>query len=91
MLQGSFRTEDGSSESPLQWLDNLSRTASFWSRVSLIYAAYKLTQLRASAASSWIYWSDEDIERKIWQPQHEWAGKQMYLIAVDLRGFYLKV
>ena len=83
--------EDVGSENPLQWLENASRTASFWGRASLIYTAYKITQLRANLALSLIAWSEEQIEAKIWEPQHEWAGKQMYLIAVDLRGFYLKV
>ncbi|KAK9826706.1 hypothetical protein WJX74_011071 [Apatococcus lobatus] len=83
--------ENVGSESPLQWLENASRTASFWGRASLIYAAYKLTQFRAVAATSLIAWNEEDVEARIWQPQHKWAGQQMYLLAVDLRGFYLKV
>lgn len=83
--------ENVGSESPLQWVENASRTATFWGRASLIYAAYKVTQLRANLAISLISWSEEEVERRIWEPQHEWAGKQMYLIAVDLRGFYLKV
>ncbi len=83
--------DDMGSEGPLQWLDNASRTASFWGRASLIYASYKVTQVRANLALSLISWSEEQVEAKIWEPQHEWAGKQMYLIAVDLRGFYLKV
>ena len=91
VLRDSPNMENVGSESPLQWLENASRTASFWGRASLIYAAYKLTQLRAVAATSLIAWNEDDVEARIWQPQHKWAGQQMYLMAVDLRGFYLKV
>lgn len=27
----------------------------------------------------------------MWTPHHTWAGAELFRIAVDLRGFYLKV
>ena len=46
-------------------------------------------QVRASAARATD--SAEEVESRVWVPHHTWAGQELFRIAVDLRGFYLKV
>lgn len=36
-------------------------------------------------------WDDERLKEELWRPHHEWAGREMYDLAVSVRGFYLKV
>lgn len=69
-------------------LESLARTADFWGRVTRIYATYKLTQLHAAALAA--AGSSKDRVEQRWAAQHAWAGQEMYRLAVDLRGFYLK-
>eukprot|EP00884_Botryococcus_braunii_P022387 jgi/Botrbrau1/8832/Bobra.0335s0019.1 len=69
---------------------NLQRTSEFWTRCLGIYIGYKYTQVRALCFKA-AGWSDQAIEDKIWVPHHSWAGDELYSLAVDLRGFYLKV
>ena len=45
-------------------------------------------QVRASAARTTA--SAEEVEARVWVPHHTWAGQELFRIAVDLRGFYLK-
>ena len=45
-------------------------------------------QVRASAARAAA--SAEEVEARVWVPHHTWAGQELFRIAVDLRGFYLK-
>ncbi len=66
------------------------RSADFWRRALGVYLGYKGAQARAFARGR-AGWSTERIETKLWQPHHEWAGDELYKLAVDLRGFYLKV
>lgn len=66
------------------------RTVGFWSSVSGVYASYKLTQLRAALARARGA-TDDHVQHTIWDPRHQAAGKQIYHMCVDLRGFYLKV
>ncbi len=70
--------------------DQVARTLGFWSRVTGIYASYKLTQLQA-ALQRMQGTSAQVIKDTIWTPRHETAGRQIYQMCVDLRGFYLKV
>lgn len=82
---GEFiRTQAGS---PLQ---TLGRTAEFWRRASGIYLGYKGAQVRAAVLEARGL-SSAEIDERLWTPHHAWAGDQMYSLAVDLRGFYLKV
>ncbi len=53
-------------------------------KVQLSWAQAKASAARASS-------SEEAVEETIWVPHHTWAGAELYRIAVDLRGFYLKV
>eukprot|EP01025_Chloroclados_australasicus_P041555 TRINITY_DN4403_c1_g1_i2.p1 TRINITY_DN4403_c1_g1~~TRINITY_DN4403_c1_g1_i2.p1 ORF type:complete len:589 (-),score=89.91 TRINITY_DN4403_c1_g1_i2:316-2082(-) len=71
-------------------LDNWNRSLDFWRRAAGIYLTYKGTQLKALAAS-WSGVDNDTLEAEIWEPHHVWAGQEMYNLAVDLRGFYLKV
>jgi hypothetical protein len=66
------------------------RTTEFWGRASKVYLAYKVAQVRAMGLKAGGM-SPEDLKEKFWQPHHTWAGKEFYNMAVDLRGFYLKV
>lgn len=66
------------------------RTTVFWSRASKVYLTYKVAQVKAWGLKQRGL-STEEIREKIWLPQHEWAGREFYSMAVDLRGFYLKV
>lgn len=36
-------------------------------------------------------WDDARLKEEHWRPHHDWAGREFYAMAVDLRGFYLKV
>ena len=47
------------------------------------------TQVRANVARATS--SAEAVEATVWTPHHTWAGAELFRIAVDLRGFYLKV
>jgi len=71
-------------------LKKFQRTSEFWIRASSIYAGYKATQAK-SLMLKIAGWSDERIEKEVWEKQHERAAEQMYSVCVDLRGFYLKV
>ncbi|GMH36923.1 hypothetical protein BSKO_04796 [Bryopsis sp. KO-2023] len=65
------------------------RGADFWRRAVGIYAGFKVAQVRGAALRA-TGCSDADAERKLWGPHHKWAGREMYNLCVDLRGFYLK-
>lgn len=66
------------------------RTADFWRRASYIYSSYKVKQVQ-DAACRLAGWSEDRLRDDLWAPHHEWAGRQMYDLAVGVRGFYLKV
>ncbi|KAK9834339.1 hypothetical protein WJX81_008600 [Elliptochloris bilobata] len=84
------RTQDALTTSPQSSAyDNFLRAASFWARAAYIYFAYKTTQVRASAARATA--SAKEVEARVWTPHHTWAGQELFRIAIDLRGFYLKV
>ena len=36
-------------------------------------------------------WDDARLKEEHWRPHHDWAGREFHAMAVDLRGFYLKV
>ena len=65
------------------------RTADFWRRATGIYGAYKARQAQASLLRK-LGWSSQRLQDELWGPHHEWAGREMYEMAVSLRGFYLK-
>lgn len=76
------------------------RTIDFWRRATGIYLAYKGKQAQEAALKSRALsalvpgskpWDKERLEEELWKPHHEWAGKEMYELAVSVRGFYLKV
>jgi hypothetical protein len=77
------------SDAPLSGLENLSRTTAFWTRAGSIYLGYKAAQLRALVLRA-AGWNEERLADHHWAPHHEAAGKAMYGLCVDLRGFYLK-
>lgn len=64
----------------------LGRTAEFWRRASGIYLAYKAAQVRMSLQPG----AKPEHRAEFWQKHHTWAGKEMYKLCIDLRGFYLK-
>lgn len=63
------------------------RTATFWRRASRIYFGYKSAQARGA----WLGHPEKHVKDEFWRKHHTWAGAEMYSLAVDLRGFYLKV
>ena len=65
----------------------LGRTAEFWRRASGIYLAYKAAQVRMSLRPG----AKPEHRAEFWQKHHTWAGKEMYKLCIDMRGFYLKV
>ncbi|KAK9908263.1 hypothetical protein WJX75_005060 [Coccomyxa subellipsoidea] len=71
-------------------LENARRTAEFWRRASGVYMAYKGAQVRAAYLKR-RGWDAQQLKEEHWQPHHSWAGKEFYSMAVDLRGFYLKL
>lgn len=70
-------------------VENFWRTTEFWRRATGIYLSYKGAQVRAAVLRARGL-SSEEIKERLWTPHHCWAGDQMYSLAVDLRGFYLK-
>ncbi|KAL0038379.1 hypothetical protein WJX77_004264 [Trebouxia sp. C0004] len=73
--------------SDLQVFQAVGRTAAFWRRASRIYFGYKSAQAQAA----FLGYPGQTAKDKFWQRHHAWAGAEMYSLAVDLRGFYLKV
>ena len=73
----------------LSAVDNVARTTEFWLRASSIYFGYKITQLKAFAATA-ARWPADKIKTDVWDVQQQRAAEQMYSLCVDLRGFYLK-
>lgn len=68
----------------------LSRTTQFWRRATGIYLSYKGAQVKAQALKLQ-GWDKDRLQEDHWKPHHTWAGKEMYSLCVDMRGFYLKV
>lgn len=73
--------------SDLQVFQAVGRTAAFWRRASRIYFGYKSAQARAAFLGH----PGQTAKDSFWHKHHAWAGAEMYSLAVDLRGFYLKV
>lgn len=73
--------------SDLQVFQAVGRTAAFWRRASRIYFGYKSAQARAAFLGH----PGQSAKDNFWHKHHAWAGAEMYSLAVDLRGFYLKV
>ncbi len=73
--------------SDLQVFQAVGRTAAFWRRASRIYFGYKSAQARAAFLGH----PGQTAKDNFWHKHHAWAGAEMYSLAVDLRGFYLKV
>ena len=48
-------------------------------------------QVRAAFLRKSRGWDAERLRTDFWAHHHTWAGQQFYEMAVDLRGFYLKV
>ncbi|KAK9811448.1 hypothetical protein WJX72_004052 [[Myrmecia] bisecta] len=84
------KSSERGSEIPQNAVQSFLRTAEFWSRASGIYLAYKGCQLRSQLLTA-KGWDKQRLEEELWTPHHDWAGREMYSLAVDLRGFYLKV
>lgn len=70
-------------------LHSFLRSAEFWGRASVIYGSYKAAQLRALLMRMQGR-SPQDIKERMWRQQHTWAGREMYRLCINLRGFYLK-
>ena len=68
----------------------LSRTTQFWRRATGIYLSYKGAQVKAQALKLQ-GWDKDRLQEDHWKPHHTWAGREMYSLCVDMRGFYLKV
>lgn len=66
------------------------RTAQFWRRASGIYLSFKGAQAKALVLKLQ-GWDTDRLKAQHWTPHHERAGEHMYSLAVDMRGFYLKV
>ena len=66
------------------------RSFEFWRRAGTIYANYKVAQAQAT----WMQFrghTKEYIEQNHWFAHHDKAGRDMYGLCVDLRGFFIKV
>ena len=48
-------------------------------------------QVRAAYLKKFKKWDADRLRDEFWEPHHTWAGNQFYTMAIDLRGFYLKV
>lgn len=48
-------------------------------------------QVRAAYLKKFKKWDADRLRDEFWEPHHTWAGHQFYTMAIDLRGFYLKV
>ena len=79
-------TRDDTATGDKRALAAFGRTAEFWRRASGIYLAYKAAQVRMSLRAG----AKPEQRAEFWQKHHTWAGKEMYKLCIDLRGFYLK-
>ena len=71
-------------------LSGPARTFTFWRRAAGVYGAYKVRQAQAAVLRK-AGWTPERLKEELWSPHHEWAGAELYDMAITLRGFYLKV
>ncbi|XP_002963711.2 uncharacterized protein LOC9655240 [Selaginella moellendorffii] len=68
----------------IQWIfPDLYRTARFWRRLLPIYTRYMITKLNARNKS-------RDERDKLWDRRHEWGGKMVHQLVLDMSGFYVK-
>lgn len=81
LADGSTRRTDS------QVIKAAGRTAAFWRRATRIYLGYKSAQVRAALLGH----PGKAAKDKFWEKHNAWAGAEMYSLAVDMRGFYLKV
>ena len=70
-------------------LEVIGRTTAFWTRATSIYLGYKVAQVQALGLKM-LGWSSDRLKTEHWAKQHARAGRDMYQLCVDLRGFYLK-
>jgi hypothetical protein len=66
------------------------RSFEFWGRAGAIYAGYKIAQAKAS----WLRlrgYSEDYINETHWLSQSDTAGREIYELCVDMRGFFIKV
>lgn len=52
---------------------------------------YDSCKVRAAYLKRVRKWDADQMRDDFWQHHHTWAGEQFYSMAIDLRGFYLKV
>ncbi|KAJ7556254.1 hypothetical protein O6H91_05G076200 [Diphasiastrum complanatum] len=64
-------------------LPDLYRTSRFWKRLMPIYTRYMITKLHARRKSL-------EEKEKIWAKRHEWGGKKVHQLVLDMSGFYVK-
>jgi hypothetical protein len=79
----------GREDKQVHALDGVLRTVEFWTRATSIYLSYKLCQLNTLAMKT-AGCSQQRVQEH-WDQHHDRAAQRMYHLAVDLRGFYLKV
>ena len=58
-----IKQRQGDGNGPLRLFQNLSRTASFWARITFVYACYKIVQVRLALGP----WS---MYMRPWLPAH---------------------
>lgn len=73
----------------LAFASNASRAANFWRQTASIYGSYKATQAQEGLMR--VVGRPQAQVDELWDAQNERAGKAMYNMCVELRGFYLKV
>lgn len=65
------------------------RNVRFFARATSLFTAYEMFKIRNRVLSTLRRDSRDQIEAA-WAKQHDWGGRQLYKIAVDLQGFHLK-
>ena len=71
------------------FLGEVRRDASFFARAGYLFACYKGFQAKTHLGA-WLTSPDQATIDAAWAKQHDWGGRELYRLAVDLRGYHLK-
>jgi len=68
---------------------DLRRDLTYFARVGYIFSCYKAFQLKTRLGALCTGCDQAAIDAS-WARQHDWGGRELYSLAVDLKGFHLK-
>ena len=71
---------------PPQLLLDTRRNLHFFGRAAFIFGTYKAAQAKIRLQCA-LTGADRDA---LWSDVHDWGGRQLYRMAIDMKGFHLK-